>query len=82
MKNIILILALLLTSCTKIYQEVWVIEKYPLEWDEEIVIEEEHLHFEDDDCKWRCLYYEKDTICWHHYDTIVVRSLEKKERVK
>lgn len=82
MKNIILTLALLLTSCTRVYQEVWVVENYPIEWDEEIIVEGDHQHFEDDDCEWRCLYYERDTICWHHYDTISVKVLEKRERIK
>jgi heterodisulfide reductase subunit C len=38
MKNLILIITLLLTSCTKVYQEIWAIERYPIEWEEEIVM--------------------------------------------
>lgn len=82
MKNLLLILTLFLTSCTKVYQEIWVIERYPVEWEEEIVIEGDHQHFEDDDCKWKCLYYERDTFCWNHYDTIIVRKFEKRIRIK
>jgi hypothetical protein len=82
MKNLILIITLLLTSCTKVYQEIWAIERYPIEWEEEIVIDGDHFHFEDDDCKWKCFYYERDTFCWNHHDTIIVRKLEKTIRVK
>jgi hypothetical protein len=81
-KIFILLSILLLSSCTKIYHEIWVIEKYPIEWEEEITIEGEHLHFEDDSCNWKCLYYDTDTFCWQHYDTIVVKTFEKKIRIK
>lgn len=82
MKNLLLILAVALTSCTRVYKEIWTEKSYPLQWEEEIVIEGDHFHYEDEACKWNCVYYERDTFCWQHYDTIVVRTLERTERVK
>jgi hypothetical protein len=81
MKYFIPLILIALTSCTKIYQEVYTIEKYPIEWEEEIVISGEHEHYYVDDNP-KCLYYETDTFCWHHYDTIVVRKFEGRTRVK
>lgn len=81
MKYILPIL-LLLTSCTKVYHEVYSIEKYPIEWDEEIVFNCEHQHYTFDDGVYKCLYIEPDTIIWRHFDTIVVRKYEGLIRVK
>lgn len=75
-------LLLFLTSCTKVYKEVWTVEKYPVEWDEEVIVDGDHLHYKDESSKWSCLYLEKDTVCWHVYDTIEVRTLEKIERIR
>jgi len=74
-------LILILTSCTKVYQDVYSIKKFPIEWEEEIVIYGEHTHFIIDDAP-ICLYYETDTFCWYHYDTIVVRKFEESIRIK
>ena len=39
MRNIIFILSSLLTlSSCSVYQEVWVVEKYPIEWEEDVII--------------------------------------------
>jgi hypothetical protein len=78
----LLILSLFLVSCTKVYKEIWTVEKYPVQWEEEIIVEGDHMHYEDEACKWNCLYFEKDTVCWQHYDTLVVRTYEKTERIK
>jgi hypothetical protein len=83
MKNIVFILAVLLSSCTKVYKEVWSVERVPNQWDEEIVIPGEHIHYEDDvTCQWKCCYWEQDTFCWTHYDTITVIKFERIERIK
>ena len=82
MKNIVLILAVILSSCTKVYKEIWTVEKYPTEWEEEIVIPGDHLHYKDTCQDWTCVYWETDTFCWHHYDTLEVRKLEKTIRIK
>ncbi len=83
MKNIILIILLTTTliSC-KVYKETYVLEKYPVEWYDEVVIPAEHFHYQDDSIGWKCIYYESDTICWHHLDTIQVCTLIKVEKVK
>ena len=82
-KLILLSLLLTLFSCTKIYKEIYFVEKYPIEWDEEIVIPSEHFHYEDDiTCEWKCFYMEKDTFCYHIYDTIPVIRYVKTERIK
>jgi hypothetical protein len=72
---------LLLTSCTKVYHEIYTIEKYPIEWEEDIIIKGEHEHYFFDN-KPSCLSYDTDTISWHYYDTIVVRKFEGIKRVK
>lgn len=82
MKKLFFISLLLLSSCTKVYQEVWVVERYPIEWEEDIIIKSDHQHYKSEDGEWECLYFDNDTVCWHHYDTIVVRTLEKRERIK
>ena len=83
MRNIIFILSSLLTlSSCSVYQEVWVVEKYPIEWEEDVIIKSDHQHYKAEDGEWECLYFDNDTVCWHHYDTIVVKRLEKRERVR
>lgn len=82
MKNTVLILALFLSSCTKIYKEVWTVERIPIECEEEIVIPSDHLHYQDSCQEWKCIYYEVDTFCWHHYDTLEVVKYEKVIRIK
>lgn len=77
----ILLLSTLLFSC-KVYKETYVLQQYPVDWYEEIVIPGDHLHIVDNQNQWKCLYYEPDTICWHHTDTINVYSLLKVEKVK
>ena len=77
----LLILILGLTSCTKVYNDLYTVERYPIEWDEEIVIPSEHEHFLVDNSN-KCVYFESDTVCWHHYDTIVVRKFESRMRIK
>jgi hypothetical protein len=83
MKNILLLLFLSITlfSC-KVYKETYVLEKYPIEWYDEIVIPSEHFHYKDDSSRWKCFYYEPDTVCWHYVDTIQVCTLIKVEKVK
>jgi hypothetical protein len=71
-----------LLSCTKIYVETYTIERYPVEWTEDLVVDGHHQHFEQEDCSWTCVYIEKDTLCWTHYDTIVVNTFQKIERIK
>ena len=81
MKTILLFALLSLTSCTKIYQEVYLVERYPMEWEEEIIISAEHQHLIVDN-EPKCIYWEADTICWHHRDTAVVMKLESRTRIK
>ncbi len=85
MKKLILpfLLSIFLSSCTKIYREVYTLEKYPVEWDEEIILPGEHLHYEDNiTCEWKCMYFEVDTFCYHIYDTIPIYKYVKTYRVK
>lgn len=81
MKYIFFLSISILFSCTKVYREVWTIERFPNQWEEEIIINGSHDHYKECD-NWKCSYYEADTICWQHYDTIIVRTLEKRERIK
>ena len=73
---------LFLTSCTKVYKEIWTVEKVPTEWDEEIFIPGDHIHYKDTCDGWKCAYWEEDTFCWHHYDTLVIVKFEKREKIK
>lgn len=84
MKKIILLSILLtLFGCTKVYREVYHVEKYPIEWDEEIILPSEHFHYEDYiTCEWKCLYLEVDTFCYHVYDTIPIYKHVSTIRVK
>jgi len=83
MKNIFLLIFLSVTlfSC-KVYKETYVLEKYPVEWYDEIVIPGDHFHYQDDSIGWKCCYYEPDTICWHYRDTIKVYTLLRTEKVR
>lgn len=81
MKYFIPLILITLTSCTKVYQEIYTIERYPVEWEEEIVLKGEHEHYLIDNDN-KCIYYENDTICWYHYDTIVVKRFEGRTRIK
>lgn len=83
MKHILtLILFCSILSSCKVYKETYILKQYPIEWYEELVIQGEHLHIQDCDNEWKCLYYETDTICWHHTDTINIYTLVKVEKVK
>lgn len=82
MKNFIILAAILLTSCSKVYKEVWTVERVPCHWEEEIVIPGDHFHYKDTLNKWCCVYWEPDTFCWQHYDTMVVIKHEKTIRIK
>jgi hypothetical protein len=78
-----LLLTLFLTGCSVTIKETYVLKKYPVEWEEEIVTPTEHFHYEDYiTCEWKCCYIESDTICWHQKDTIEVLKLVKVEKIK
>ncbi len=84
MKNLLVfIFIVVLSSCSTVYKETYVLEKYPVEWYEEIITPSEHFHYEDYyTCEWNCCYIESDTICWHQKDTIEVLNLVKVEKIK
>jgi hypothetical protein len=74
----IIALALTLTACVT-QKEVWEVERYPMEWEEEILLSADHFHIKDmeRDSTWRCYEFQADTFCWVHRDTIVVKRLVK-----
>lgn len=72
----------LLTSCTRYYKEVWYVEKYPVEWHEEVVIPQQHFHYKDSDDSWRCFYDYGDTVCLTIRDTIELQTLHEFKRIK
>ena len=84
MKSILfLLLTSLLFSCSTVYKETYVLERYPVEWDEEIIIPSDHCHYQDyHTCEWVCLYYPSDTVCWHQKDTIETLNLVKVEKFR
>ena len=83
MKKILFIISLIsLSSCTKVYKEIWTVERVPIQWEEEIIIPGDHMHYMDSCQEWKCLYRETDTFCWQHYDTLVVKQFDKMIRLK
>lgn len=65
MDKLFLFLILLgLTSCRTCYEEVWCVEKYPMEWNDTIVYQDEKIYLEVQDTmyieKLDFVYYKKE----------------------
>jgi gentisate 1,2-dioxygenase len=73
-----------LTSCRTCYEEVWCMEKYPMEWNDVIIKPEDHWHFKGKNNEWSCIELEADTIYLEVQDTMYIERLDfvyyKKEK--
>lgn len=72
----------LVMSCTG-YREIWEVERYAVEWEEEITLPADHWHYRYDnpDSSWKCAYFPADTFCWVHRDTLVMRRYMGTEKI-
>ena len=77
MDKLFIILSLLFfTSCKTCYEEVWCVDKYPMEWSDTIVYQEDHWHFKDQKNEWVCIELEPDTVYLEVRDTMYVEKLD------
>lgn len=76
MYKLFLFFLLGLTSCKTCYQEVWCVEKYPMEWSDTIIKPKDHWHFKDQNNEWTCVDIDEDTIYLNVQDTMYIEKLD------
>lgn len=77
MDKIFLFLSLLgLSSCMSSYHEVLSVEKYPMEWSDTIIYQEDHWHFQSSTDEWTCVELDPDTIYLDVKDTLYIEKLD------
>jgi hypothetical protein len=75
MKNFFLVIVLLfiLLSCKTTYIEVYVVERYPVEWVDTLITKPSHWHFCDRNNQWVCVESFVDTLTYTVKDTMDVK---------
>lgn len=77
MDKLFIIFSLLgLTSCRTCYEEVWCVEKYPMEWSDTIIHQKDHWHFKDQNNQWTCVDIDADTTYLEVKDTLYIEKLD------
>lgn len=82
MKYFLFLVGFLFVGCTTTYVEIYNIEKYPVTWEDVIVYKEDHWHFCDKNNMWQCVELDSDTIYLNCQDTMIVKKLVTKYKVK
>jgi hypothetical protein len=81
MKILLFIISLILVSCSTTYREVWIVDRYPVKYQDTIVITYEHLHY-CDKSEWHCFEFENDTNVVMGVDTLDLMILQNKYKIK
>ena len=82
MKYFLFLIGFLFVGCTTTYVEIYNIEKYPVTWDDTIIYKEDHWHFCDNDNIWHCVELEADTVQINCKDTLVIKQLVTKYKIR
>ena len=77
MKRLACISALVLTSCTTVYREIYYVEEYPMHWQDTVVYHPTHWHYMDQHQAWNCMEIPGDTVVFDCYDTMRVPVLKE-----